>query len=53
MKAIDQDAIVEAIYGGVGAPARNFLISSLPEAEAEAEVDPGLNAAYDPEGAGA
>ena len=49
VKAVDQDIIVEAIYGGVGAPAKNFLISSLPEAE----VDPSLNAAYDPEGAGA
>lgn len=49
VKAVDQDAIVQALYGGVGAPARNFLISSLPAAE----VDPSLNAAYDPEGAAA
>lgn len=27
--AVDQDSIVAAIYNGVGAPARNFLISSL------------------------
>jgi peptide/nickel transport system substrate-binding protein len=45
--AIDQDSIVAAVYGGVGAPARNFLISSLPEAN----VDPALNVMYDPEGA--
>lgn len=42
--AIDQDSIVAAIYNGVGAPARNFLISSLPEAD----VDPSLNVQYDP-----
>jgi peptide/nickel transport system substrate-binding protein len=42
--AINQDTIVAAIYKGVGAPARNFLISSLPEAD----VDPDLNATYDP-----
>ncbi|SHH34708.1 ABC transporter substrate-binding protein [Marivita hallyeonensis] len=47
--AIDQDSIVAAVYGGVGAPARNFLISSLPEAD----VDPSLNVKYDPDRAGA
>ena len=43
--AINQEAIVASIYNGVGAPAHNFLISSLPEAE----VDPALNVNYDPE----
>ncbi|RVT81733.1 ABC transporter substrate-binding protein [Rhodobacteraceae bacterium CCMM004] len=46
--AIDQDSIVAAVYGGVGAPARNFLISSLPEAN----VDEALNVTYDPARAG-
>ncbi len=46
--AIDQDGIVASIYNGVGAPARNFLISSLPESD----VDPALNATYDPVRAG-
>ncbi|WP_227268424.1 ABC transporter substrate-binding protein [Roseobacter weihaiensis] len=46
--AIDQDSIVAAVYGGVGAPARNFLISSLPEAD----VNPSLNIMYDPARAG-
>lgn len=43
--AINQEAIVASIYNGVGAPAHNFLISSLPEAK----VDPALNVNYDPE----
>jgi peptide/nickel transport system substrate-binding protein len=30
--AINQEAIVASIDNGVGAPAHNFLISSLPEA---------------------
>lgn len=47
--AIDQESIVAAVYGGVGAPAHNFLISSLPEAN----VDPALNVSYDPDAAGA
>ncbi|CTQ48559.1 ABC transporter substrate-binding protein [Jannaschia donghaensis] len=47
--AIDQEAIVASIYKGVGAPAHNFLISSLPEAT----VDPALNVTHDPERAGA
>lgn len=46
--AVDQDSIVAAIYNGVGAPARNFLISSLPEAD----VDPALNVTYNPARAG-
>lgn len=41
--AINQEAIVASIYNGVGAPAHNFLISSLPEAQ----VDPALNVSYD------
>lgn len=43
--AINQEAIVASIYNGVGAPAHNFLISSLPEAQ----VDPALNVSYDPD----
>lgn len=46
--AIDQEGIVAAIYNGVGAPAHNFLISSLPEAD----VDPDLNVTYNPARAG-
>lgn len=41
--AINQEAIVASIYNGVGAPAHNFLIASLPEAD----VDPALNVSYD------
>ncbi len=41
--AINQEAIVASIYNGVGAPAHNFLISSLPEAQ----VDPALNVSFD------
>lgn len=41
--AVNQEAIVASIYNGVGAPAHNFLISSLPEAN----VDPALNVSYD------
>lgn len=41
--AINQEAIVASIYNGVGAPAHNFLISSLPEAN----IDPALNVSYD------
>ena len=41
--AVNQEAIVASIYKGVGAPAHNFLISSLPEAE----VDPALNVTHD------
>ena len=47
--AIDQEAIVASIYNGVGSPAHNFLISSLPEAE----VDDLLNVRHDPERAAA
>jgi len=43
--AINQEAIVASIYHGVGAPAHNFLISSLPAAN----VKPSLNVSYDPE----
>lgn len=42
--AINQEAIVASIYNGVGAPAHNFLISSLPEAT----VAEGLNVTHDP-----
>ncbi|NSX53767.1 ABC transporter substrate-binding protein [Parasulfitobacter algicola] len=41
--AINQEAIVASIYNGVGAPAHNFLISSLPEAD----VDPALDVRHD------
>ncbi len=41
--AINQEAIVASIYNGVGAPAHNFLISSLPEAD----IEPTLNVSYD------
>ena len=41
--AINQEVIVASIYNGVGAPAHNFLISSLPEAK----VDPALNVKFD------
>lgn len=41
--AINQEAIVASIYSGVGAPAHNFLISSLPEAD----VDSALNVSHD------
>lgn len=37
--AIDQPAIVAAVYNGVGAPAHNFLISSLPEAEVNDDLN--------------
>ncbi|MGB3555285.1 MAG: ABC transporter substrate-binding protein [Jannaschia sp.] len=47
--AIDQEAIVASIYNGVGKPAHNFLISSLPEAN----VDEALNVTHDPERAAA
>ncbi len=43
--AINQQVILDAIYKGVGSVAKNFLISSLPEAD----VDPKLNASYNPE----
>lgn len=43
--AINQQIILDAIYKGVGSVAKNFLISSLPEAE----VDAKLNFSYNPE----
>ncbi|KLN59058.1 4-phytase [Kiloniella spongiae] len=43
--AVNQEAIVASIYNGVGAPAHNFLIGSLPEAQ----VDPALNVNYGPD----
>ncbi len=46
--AIDQDAILNSVYNGVGAAAHNFLISSLPEAT----VADGLNVSHDPTRAG-
>lgn len=46
--AVDQDAIVNSVYNGVGATAHNFLISSLPAAN----VDPALNVNFDPTKAG-
>lgn len=47
--AIDQEAILNSVYNGVGAAAHNFLIDSLPESK----VDPALEVAYDPDRAGA
>ncbi len=41
--AVNQQAIVDSVYNGVGAPATNFLISSLPESEVPAE----LNVSFD------
>lgn len=46
--AINQQSILDAVYKGVGSVAKNFLISSLPEADVSAE----LNAQYDPQKAG-
>ncbi len=43
--AVNQKEILDSIYGGVGAEAHNFLISSLKEAT----VDPKYNIGYDPE----
>lgn len=43
--AVNQEAIVASIYNAVGAPAHNFLISSLPESQ----VDPSLNVNFDPD----
>lgn len=43
-KAINQKEILDSIYGGVGAVADTFLISSL----AESNVDPKYKIAYDP-----
>ncbi len=37
--AVDQDAIVQSVYNGVGQAAHNFLISSLPEANVDAMLD--------------
>lgn len=42
--AINQKEILTNLFGGVGAEANNFLISSL----LEAKVDPKLNISYDP-----
>jgi peptide/nickel transport system substrate-binding protein len=47
--AVNQDAIVQSVYNGVGQAAHNFLISSLPEAD----VDPALEVSFDPARAGA
>jgi peptide/nickel transport system substrate-binding protein len=47
--AIDQEGIVASVYNGVGAPAHNFLISSLPEANVAAD----LNVSFDAARAGA
>lgn len=46
--AINQESILSAVYNGVGATANNFLISSLPAAD----VDPDLNVSFDPTRAG-
>ena len=43
--AINQKAIWQTLYGGVGAPASTFLISSLQESK----VDPKYAISYDPE----
>lgn len=42
--AINQQEIVDSVYGGVGAVANQFLISSLPESQ----VDPKYLISYDP-----
>ncbi|MFM9974639.1 MAG: ABC transporter substrate-binding protein [Beijerinckiaceae bacterium] len=42
--AVNQKEILTNLFGGVGAEAHNFLISSLQEAN----VDPKLNISYDP-----
>lgn len=47
--AVDQEAILNSVYNGVGAAAHNFLIASLPEAD----VDPALNVSFDAAHAGA
>ncbi len=41
--AVDQKAILESVYNGVGAVAQNFLIASLPESQ----VKPELNVTFD------
>lgn len=43
--AINQQEILDSIYGGVGAVANTFLISALPESQ----VDPKYLVKYDPE----
>ncbi len=47
--AVNQKAILDSVYNGVGAEAHNFLISSLPEAD----VAPELNVSFDVEKANA
>lgn len=42
--AINQKAILDSVYNGVGAQAHNFLISSLPESQVADE----LNVSFDP-----
>lgn len=42
--AVNQKAIWQTLYGGVGAPASGFLISSLQESK----IDPKVAIAYDP-----
>jgi len=42
--AVNQQEILDNLFGGVGSVAKNFLISSL----LEADVDPQLNVSYDP-----
>lgn len=41
--AINQKAILDSVYAGVGQEAHNFLISSLPESQ----VKPGLDVSFD------
>jgi len=43
--AINQQEIVDKLFGGKGLAAHNFLIASLPESK----VDPKYNISYDPE----
>lgn len=43
--AVNQKEIFQSLYGGVGAPANGFLVSSL----AESKVDPKFAISYDPE----
>ena len=47
--AINQKAILDSVYNGVGAQAHNFLISSLPESQVADE----LNVSFDPKRAAA
>lgn len=43
--AVNQKEILTSLFGGIGAVANNFLISSMPEAN----INPKLNISYNPE----